>query len=679
MPTRRNFIQTAAIAATPLGFGSGWAATSDPSRLALVIGNSAYRDSPLINPLNDAKAVGGLLTDAGFTIHSHLNASRADMTGAIERFGIAIKRSEVKMVMFYYAGHGAQLDWRNYLLPVDAAIAKQDDIKSQCVDLNHLIGLFGAAKDKTFVVILDACRDNPFGTSHRPDQKGLSQFDAPVGSLLAYATSPGSVAADGSGLNGLYTENLVRELSQRGTRIEDALKRVRLNVRLASKGAQIPWETTSLESDVFVFNDGQRKLSESELEKLIEADVTEWARIKSSRLAEDWVGYLRKFPNGRFAEIAQMRLSRLLAAVERAQEQAALEEQKQVAQQRLAAERQKQEEEQQRQKEQQALALQRQQEQERLDREREKAKLLDATRVAAQRKKLEDQRLLAEQQQTQRVAQEKLERERLERMEADGIAATEKQKREEDERLALVKAESAAKAKPGAISSPPAVAQGSAIDLRAGVAMPMLSRPSANPFSAGRYPLGRIYTIGDEATFRVTEILTGVESRTFTNRVTKVDYEADRVEFNDGKIVTDLLGNPIKGYEVGEDVMRYDPPLQTTPFELQIGKKWTAAFRIIAKYGNVSRGYLDLQIVKRESISVASGSFDTFRVQGRGHRSRFELGSSPLIRIETELWLVPGLNFPIRTEARLRGMGSYGTERQELVSLRQQVFQSDSV
>jgi len=316
MTTRRSFIKALAAIPPILSFGRSWAA-GDSSRLALIIGNSAYQDAPLVNPANDAKAVAGLFTQAGFTVDSRLNATRTDMMAAIERFGAAAKRSDARLVVFYYAGHGAQLDWRNYLLPVDAVVRKQEDMKQRCVDLNLLLGQFSAAKDKTFVVILDACRNNPFGTAYRPEHKGLSQFDAPVGSLLAYATSPGNVASDGDGQNGLYTENLVRELSQHGTRIEDALKRVRLNVRLASHGEQIPWETTSLEGDVFIFDEGQRKLTEAELETQVEADVVEWTRIKSSKKVDDWVAYLRNFPNGRFAEIAQMRLNRLLAETEK--------------------------------------------------------------------------------------------------------------------------------------------------------------------------------------------------------------------------------------------------------------------------------------------------------------------------------------------------------------------------
>lgn len=317
MTTRRRFLQAAAALPPFLATRRVRAAQGDPARLALVIGNSAYRQAPLVNPANDARAMSGLFGEAGFTVDARLDATRADMLAAIEHFGAAIRRPEIKQVVFYYAGHGVQLEWRNYLLPVDAEVDSAAQVRQRCIDLNQLLGQFGASKDKTYIIILDACRNDPFGTTYRPEQKGLSQFDAPVGSLIAYATSPGNVASDGGGKNGLYTENLVRELSRRETKLEDALKRVRLNVRLASRGAQIPWETTSLESDFFLFKSAQRKLSDAELEKELEADVEAWTRIKSSRKADDWIAYLRDFPNGRFAEIAQMRLARLLAETEK--------------------------------------------------------------------------------------------------------------------------------------------------------------------------------------------------------------------------------------------------------------------------------------------------------------------------------------------------------------------------
>ena len=575
------------------------------------------------------------------------------MLAAIERFGTAAKRSDTRLVVFYYAGHGAQLDWRNYLLPVDAVVQKQEDMKQRCVDLSLLLGQLSAAKDKTFVIILDACRNNPFGSTYRPEQKGLSQFDAPVGSLLAYATAPGNVASDGDGQNGLYTENLVRELSQRGTRIEDALKRVRLNVRLASHGAQIPWETTSLEGDVFIFNEGQKKLSEADLEKLVEADVTEWTRIKSSKKSDDWVGYLRSFPNGRFAEIAQMRLARLLAEDEKLmaekrqrEEQKAREEQQRLEQQRI---------------------------------ERERLRLAEEQRLAAERRQLAEQqaRELQRRQTEQknlearrRLEQEALAREQQERIAAERLAAARQRLEDDQRRLEREKLaeEARAKTEAAAKSAAPQAAAPSAappLEIRAGLAVPQLLAPSANPYSAGRYPLNRIYTVGDEATIRLSDILTGLVEQTNTARVTRVDYDEDRVEFNNAATITDLMGNPIK---LGPAT--YDTPIQFFPAEFQIGKKWTAAFRL-TKNGVTTSAYYDVEIVKRETITVPAGSFDTFRIEGNGWNNT--IGS----KLEYKAWVVPGLIFPARSELMISKRARFiRTERRELVALRQHVVAS---
>ena len=278
-----------------------------------MIGNGAYKSAALLNPVNDARAIGELCTEAGFEVEVLGDLGRLQMLSAIESFGKRVRRAEAKQVFFFYAGHGVQLDWRNYLLPVNANVAGRDDIRSQCIDLGRLLEQFEKLHGKTFIVILDACRNDPFGRSYRPEQRGLSQFDAPPGSLLAYATAPGNVASDGDGKHGLYTENLVREFSVRGARIEDAFKRVRLNVRIKSRGAQIPWETTSLENDVYLFGN-PAPVSESELEKQLEADIEAWNQVKASQRADDWADYLRRFPNGRFAEIAQMRFARLTAS-----------------------------------------------------------------------------------------------------------------------------------------------------------------------------------------------------------------------------------------------------------------------------------------------------------------------------------------------------------------------------
>jgi hypothetical protein len=309
--SRRRFIQALATLPAASGLGPRAQVSASPSRLALVVGNDAYPDAPLLNSRNDARAMGKLLGEAGFSVETLLDGGRVRMQETFARFGAAIHRPEVRQVFLFYAGHGVQLDWHNYLVPVDARVAASREVPARCVELAGILRRFGEARGKVFVIMLDACRNDPFGGGYRPDQKGLSQFDAPAGSLLAYSTAPGSAASDGAGSNSLYTENLLRELAVRGARLEDALKRVRLNVRLASRGLQVPWESTSLETDFYVFEDGGRKLNEEELEAEIEADVALWNSVKPSKRPEDWIGYLRRFPNGRFAEMVQLRLARL--------------------------------------------------------------------------------------------------------------------------------------------------------------------------------------------------------------------------------------------------------------------------------------------------------------------------------------------------------------------------------
>lgn len=311
MITRRRLLQL--LAAMP-GLGASVLSRADTkgARVALVIGNAAYPDSPLLNPVNDAKAVARLFEEAGMGVDLRTDTTRNDMVDAVARLTSLAQDPAVRQVYFYYAGHGVQLAWRNYLLPIDARIKSSDQVRERCIDLGAILARLGGSPNRVHVVIVDACRDDPFGASYRPEQRGLSQFDAPPGTLLAYATAPGKAASDGAGSNSLYTESLVRELSIRKTRIEDALKRVRLNVRLISKDEQVPWESTSLETDVFLFDDGPPKRSEEEVERELEFELAAWERIKDSRSSEDWAAHLRRFPNGHFAQLAQKRLARLL-------------------------------------------------------------------------------------------------------------------------------------------------------------------------------------------------------------------------------------------------------------------------------------------------------------------------------------------------------------------------------
>ena len=278
-------------------------------RVALVIGNAAYASAPLLNPANDAKAMGDALRGMGFTVIESRDASKAQMVQAIAQARDALK-GKSGVGMLYYAGHGLQLDWHNYMVPVDARLAAAADVPNQAVDLQLVVDAFKAAGNRLNIVVLDACRDNPFEAS--ASGKGLAPLDAPPGTFLAYATAPGNVAEDGDAKsgNGLYTQYLVRELKGAGARIEDVFKRVRLQVRKHSQGRQVPWESTSLEDD-FYFDPKAARTLERSKETAFEREKTDWDRVKDSSRADDIYAFLQSYPNGLISEQAQFRLDQL--------------------------------------------------------------------------------------------------------------------------------------------------------------------------------------------------------------------------------------------------------------------------------------------------------------------------------------------------------------------------------
>ncbi len=220
-------------------------------RHALIIGNSNYAVGPLVNPANDAQAVAQVLQKAGFAVDLKLNAGQKQMLDAVTAFGDKLKAGGAGL--FYFAGHGVQIKGRNFLLPVGADIQREDEVAYKAVDVQQVLDKMDTAKNRINMVILDACRDNPFARASRSAAGGLSQVDAPIGSLIAFATAPGSVASDGRNANGLYTQHLLANIERPGTPIEEVFKRVRLGVRLDSNGSQVPWESTSLEGDFYFF------------------------------------------------------------------------------------------------------------------------------------------------------------------------------------------------------------------------------------------------------------------------------------------------------------------------------------------------------------------------------------------------------------------------------------------
>lgn len=224
------------------------------NRLALVIGNGRYHNvSKLPNPPNDARDIAAALSRVGFEVIHEQNSDHRHMAQAVESFSERLKRNK-GVGLFYYAGHGIQASGKNYLLPVDAKINKASDIQFETMDLTRVLEEMAAAKNHLNIVVLDACRDNPFAGAFRNLSRGLAQVNAPSGTLLAYATAPGNVAADGNGRNGIYTKHLLAHLEKPGLSIEALFKKVRQGVMEETATNQVPWESSSLVGDFYFVN-----------------------------------------------------------------------------------------------------------------------------------------------------------------------------------------------------------------------------------------------------------------------------------------------------------------------------------------------------------------------------------------------------------------------------------------
>lgn len=227
-------------------------------RVALVIGNADYQgaSNKLDNPVNDAELMAQTLAEVGFSVTKVLNANRFDMRKAMLIYSRSLSGANT-IGLFYYAGHGMQVDGQNYLLPIDASPARKDELALHGVALSEFLQTLNSvsgSEGRLNVVILDACRNNPFARGWRSVGRGLATIDAPSGTLIAFATAPGDVAADGDGVNSPYTLALSEMIKQPGLQIEQTFKGTRNLVwkRTAKSGkAQIPWESTSLRGDFY--------------------------------------------------------------------------------------------------------------------------------------------------------------------------------------------------------------------------------------------------------------------------------------------------------------------------------------------------------------------------------------------------------------------------------------------
>jgi hypothetical protein len=252
-------------------------------RLALVIGNGAYQTAPLKNPINDAEDMAATLKKLGFKIILKKDADQRTMEDTIRQFGWQLRNGDVGL--FYFAGHGVQVEGRNYLIPIDARIESESDVKYEAVDVGRILGKMEDAENRLNIVILDACRNNPYARVFRSDQSGLARMDAPTGSLVAYSTAPGEVAADGPERNGIFTKYLIQHMMTPNLLIEQVLKRVRIDVAGQTNGRQIPWESSSLMGD-FYFN-SKKSASKTEAGRKSQTPPESASETKMASISDD--------------------------------------------------------------------------------------------------------------------------------------------------------------------------------------------------------------------------------------------------------------------------------------------------------------------------------------------------------------------------------------------------------
>lgn len=223
-------------------------------RLALVLGNSGYHHTaPLPNAANDARDMAAKLRDMGFDVYEGIDLTREDTLRLVQKFSRAVRQDDT--ALFYFAGHGMQLGSDNYVLPVDARPGSQADLTQSAVRLQSVLRTLENSAD-TRIIILDACRNNPFqasGSSRSSgENRGLMKMEAGVGSFIAFSTEPGNVAADGSGRNSPFTSALLKHIDEPGADIHRVMRNVRGDVMNVSNQTQIPWENSALLSEVFL-------------------------------------------------------------------------------------------------------------------------------------------------------------------------------------------------------------------------------------------------------------------------------------------------------------------------------------------------------------------------------------------------------------------------------------------
>ena len=318
---RRRNLLTLVIVGLMVVVGSEAAFAAQP-RIALDIGNSAYQDLPrLANPVNDARLVGATLSDLEFDVVLVIDADQKAMKYAIVEFGERLAQAGKDAVgLFFYAGHGLQVNGENFLVPLGAKIEKESHVAIEAVSAGWVLGEMEFAGNAMNFIILDACRNNPLSRGFRSAARGLARMDAPRGSIVAYSTAPGQVSRDGDGFNSPYTTALVREMKTAGISVERMFKQVRIAVMAETGEQQVPWESSSLTGDFYfapldsAAPDTSTETAGAPATPSVSAEQTLWRAIENSSDAVDYMAYLAEYPGGAYAVLARARVESLQMA-----------------------------------------------------------------------------------------------------------------------------------------------------------------------------------------------------------------------------------------------------------------------------------------------------------------------------------------------------------------------------
>ncbi len=653
-------------------------------RVALIIGNAAYVNVPaLANPTNDAKAMANIMRKLGFKVFDVIDGDKASMERAIDQMKDQLKGQQA-VAMLYYAGHGLQLDWHNYMVPVNANLKTAADVPKQTIDIEKVITTFKSSNTRMNIIILDACRDNPF--EGKASGKGLAQLDAPPGTYLAFATSPGNVAEDGdaeSG-NGLFTQFLIKEL-QKPASIENVFKRVRLQVRQRSEGRQIPWDSSSLEEE-FAFNDGAKytfnpedlireaKEAKEKQERLkVEAAAAKQRELEVARQTELERVRLAQEQKQREIEAETQRKREIEIAKQQELERQRMAEAQQIKEQ-LARQRAEAES-----KERERLLVLAAEEQRRLTLEAEKARV----RAEAQAKERERQLVMAAETEKKRAQVAALALERASFAEAQRLKDIQ-QAKAQVELEARLKKETADKQFEIQKADWDKIKESKNVDdfyaflnkypsgyitEQAQFALEQLSKPKLLPQSAitgEKLIENKIrYRVGDTQITKVTDLNSGVLIRQVSMAVKRIANNQVFVNVEneaDVQIFT-LDGGLVKNRNT-QATVSFDPPRVDMPGdELTVGKKWNSK-TIEFNESRLKKAYREdqVEIVAYEEITVPAGTFKAYKLV---MKSKISNGNDSI----STYWVEPEWGFKIKTIRQVkRPSGNNSYELHEMVS-----------